>query len=315
MSKELRSMEPVISSYQQSDGYPSHFRRWGRPEGDDVVVLLHGGISHSGWQAPLGEAITSTSEITFIALDRRGSGLNTEGRGHLLSEEREIEDVTSFLGAMADSFGRIHLAGWCFGGQVASIAAARLADQGLLSSLILVAPGFVFNERYSDVLRLSMQAVFEVVEEFGLMPEPRRAFVPVPLQPTDFTDKPQWQRFVAEDKLRLSKVTRNTLKVWYELADRSRTLLAYLGGLPVLAVFGNRDRLVDNERVKAMLMKHVHPAPTIESLEAPHAIQFEEPLALANLVTRFISRLEQHPTAAPESWPSAATSTAHLSEA
>ncbi|WP_375772169.1 alpha/beta hydrolase [Archangium gephyra] len=315
MSKELRSTEPVISSYQQSDGYRSHFRRWGRPEGGDVVVLLHGGISHSGWQAPLGEALTSTSDITFIAMDRRGSGLNTEARGHLLSEERELEDVTSFLRDVAGSFHRVHLAGWCFGGLVASIAAARLAAQGILSSLILVAPGFVFNERYSDVLRLSMQAVFEVVEEFGLMPDPQRAFVPVPLQPTDFTDRHQWQQFVVEDKLRLSKVTQNTLKVWYELADRSRTILADLGGLPVLAVFGNRDRLVDNERVKAMLMQHVRPAPAIESLEAHHAIQFEEPLALANLVTRFVSRLEQHHTAAPGNRPSAATSTAPLSEA
>src|SRR5689334_1873360 len=119
MSKEARSTEPMISSYPQSDGYRSHFRRWGRPEGDDVVVLLHGGISHSGWQAPLAEALTSTSGLTFIALDRRGSGLNNEARGHLISEERELEDVTSFLKAIAGSFRRVHLAGWCFGGQVA----------------------------------------------------------------------------------------------------------------------------------------------------------------------------------------------------
>lgn len=282
--------EAAVGTFTQSDGYRSHYRLWGRPGGNDVVVLLHGGISHSGWQAPLADAIVSTSQISFIALDRRGSGLNTENRGHLLSKEREIEDVVSFLRSLRDSYARIHLAGWCFGGQVASIVASQVAGEGLLSSLILVAPGFIFNERYSDVLRLSTQAVFEVIEEFGVKPEPTRPFIPVPLQPTDFTTRAEWLEFIEKDDLRLTKVTERTLTVWHELADWSKSALSKLGGLPVLAVFGSRDRLVDNDRVKQMLKERVKGmVPTIETLDAGHAIQFEEPGKLAGLVTRFVS--------------------------
>lgn len=309
MLQEARKTEPVIGTHQHSDGYFAHYRRWGRSEGNDVVVYLHGGISHAGWQAPLGEAITSSSEVTFIALDRRGSGLNSEARGHLISEEREIEDITSFVKSLGGSFRRIHLGGWCFGAQVASIAAARLAGQGVLSSLVLVAPGYVYTERYSDVLRLSMQAVFEVVKELGVTPEPLRAFVPVPLQTSDFTDKPQWLRFVTEDTLRLSKVTQSTVKVWGELGDRSRAILGDLGGLPVLAVFGSRDRLVDNDRTKAMLMEQVHPAPAIEFLTSHHALQFEEPRALADLIIRFVSSQDTRRPAAVGSRPGVATPT------
>ncbi|QSQ25681.1 alpha/beta hydrolase [Pyxidicoccus parkwayensis] len=310
MSQEPRKTEPVISTHQQSDGYRSHYRRWGRSEGSDVLVYLHGGISHAGWQAPLGEAITASSEVTFIALDRRGSGLNSEARGHLISEEREVEDIASFLEAIGGSFRRVHLGGWCFGAQVASIVAARLASRGVLTSLVLVAPGYVYTERYSDVLRLSMQAVSEVVKELGVTPEPLRAFVPVPLQTSDFTDKPQWLKFVEEDTLRLSRVTQSTVKVWGELGDRSRSTLGELGGLPVLAVFGSRDRLVDLERTKAMLLERVHPAPTIELMSTHHALHFEDPRALADLILRFISSQEPRLTAVAASRPGVATATA-----
>ena len=289
MTATAEQWEAVIGTHTQSDGYVSHYRLWGRPEGEDVVVLLHGGISHSGWQAPLGEAVASTSEISFVALDRRGSGLNREGRGHLLSKERELEDVVSFARSLEDSHARVHLAGWCFGGQVATIAAGQLAADDAVSSLILVAPGFVFNERYGDVLRLSMQAVFEAVRELGANPEPTHAFVPVPLQATDFTTSPAWLRFVDEDELRLRRVTQRTVVVWRELAEWSWEALAACRGLPVLAVFGTDDRLVANDEVEAVLRERLEdPAPTIERLETGHAVQFDEPQRLAALITRFV---------------------------
>jgi pimeloyl-ACP methyl ester carboxylesterase len=291
--------EPAICTHRQSDGYTTHYLRWGSASGSDAVVLLHGAISHAGWQAPLGQAIASTSQISFIAMDRRGSGLNDEHRGHLISEEREIEDIGSLLHALTGSFARIHLAGWCFGGQVASIAAARVAGRSLLSSLILVAPGYVFSERYGDVLKMSMQAIFEIVQDFELKPDPLRAFIPIPLQPADFTDDATWLQFIRDDGLRLRKVTAGAVSVWSELADRSTKILRDLGELPVLAVLGSRDRLVDNDRVAALLMEHVRPAPVIELLDAHHAIQFEKPNALAALITGFVSGVAQRRIAVP----------------
>ncbi|SCE41520.1 hypothetical protein GA0115240_159039 [Streptomyces sp. DvalAA-14] len=54
--------EPLIGTHHQSDGYDSHYRHWGPASGEDAIVLLHGGISHSGWQGPLAERVTATSD-------------------------------------------------------------------------------------------------------------------------------------------------------------------------------------------------------------------------------------------------------------
>ncbi|MEU6115107.1 alpha/beta fold hydrolase [Streptomyces sp. NPDC047117] len=281
-----------IATHQQSDGYLSHYRRWGRAEGGDVVVILHGGISHAAWQAPLAEAVLAASDCSFIALDRRGSGLNQESRGHLPSETREVEDVVSFLRSLAGSYRRVHLAGWCFGGQIAAIIAGELAGQNVISSLSMIAPGFVFNERYGDVLRLSMQAVAEVVEALGVRPEPEHAFIPVPLQPSDFTPDTAWQKFAMEDELKLRKVTQSTVDVWNQLADRSRAVLSELGDVPVLAVFGETDRLVDNDGVERMLREKVTGVPpVVHRLDAPHAIQFESSDMLAKLLVEFLNNV------------------------
>ncbi|WP_025688703.1 alpha/beta hydrolase [Paenibacillus zanthoxyli] len=293
----MSNQQGLIRVHTQTDGYECRYRVWGKTEGDDVIVLLHGGISHSGWQAPLGEAIASSSEISFIAVDRRGSGLNKESRGDLVTKEREIEDVVSLIRSLQSSYTRIHLAGWCFGGQVASIVASELDKEGILSSFILIAPGFAFTERYSDVLRLSMEAIFEVIKEFGIKPEPEHAFITVPLQPIDFTDRKEWLDFIHKDDLRLHKVTERTLRVWYELADWSNDALAGISSVPVFAVFGRGDRLVDNAKAERILKEKISSSDfSTETLEAHHAVQFDQTEKLAELVIRFVSSVPDRVT-------------------
>jgi pimeloyl-ACP methyl ester carboxylesterase len=288
MSDTSTRREAVVGTCARPDGTTAHYRRWGAPEGGDAVVMLHGGMSHSGWQAPLAEAMVSMSDITFVALDRRGSGLDAESRGHMLSLEQVVGDVVSFARLLKQRFRRVHLAGWCFGGQVAAVAAAEMADEDVVSSLLLVAPGFTWSDRYSDVLRLSIQSVLQVVEDFGLQPEPVRAFIPLPLQPADFTMDPRWQRFILEDQHRLTRVTRNTVVVSYEIQERAAGALARLGGLPVLAVLGGRDRLVDNARVRDLIEERVQD-PAVEVLDATHGVQFDQPRELARIITRFVA--------------------------
>lgn len=289
----IQFQEAVIQTYTQSDNYQTHYRLWGQPKGDDVIILLHGGISHSAWQAPLAEGVNLRSQISFIAVDRRGSGLNTVNRGHLPSKEREIEDMVSFIRSFQGSYTRIHLAGWCFGAQVAAIVASVLEKEGILSSFLMIAPGFAFQERYGDVLSLTKHAMFEVLKEFDLDPEPTRAFMPVPLQPTDFTDRADWHEFVLNDELRLWKVTESTYKVWSELADWSHLALSEIEKLPVLVVFGNKERLVDNEVVKQLVQERVKsPVIRMETLETGHAIQFDEPEKLTEIITSFVANVQ-----------------------
>jgi pimeloyl-ACP methyl ester carboxylesterase len=281
-----------VRAHEQSDGYRSAYRYWGAPDAADVVIHLHGGVSHAGWQAPLGERLAARGDIAFAALDRRGSGLNQDSRGHLPSEQREIEDVVSFLRAQRAGHRRLHLAGWCFGAQVATVAAVRAADERLVDSMVMIAPGFAFTERYTDVLSLSVQAAFDTAERFGVRPEETDAWVPVPLQPTDFSADAGLLRWIEQDDLRLRTVTASTMTVWHALADRSLELLPGLRGLPVLAVFGARDRLVDNQSTRRIMTGQLtDPAPEVWVLDAQHAVQFEQPDQLVDLIARFIARL------------------------
>ena len=287
-------VETEIGVYRQSDGYPAHYRRWGAARGEDVVLMLHGGVSHALWQAPLAGAVRELApEFAFVAVDRRGSGLNTQTRGHLPSKERELADVVDLVGELSRSYRRVHLAGWCFGAQVACIAAAELADRGEpVASLLMVSPGFVFRERYADVLRMSMAAVREAVEELGVKPEPEHAFVPVPLQPTDFTLDDDWLKFATEDELTLRRVTQSTVAVWSELAGWSWEVLPRIQSIPSIAVFGTEDRLVDHEAVAALLTAELKQVPPVlEFLTAPHAVQFAEPRALAGHLVGFVRGL------------------------
>ncbi|ARU60859.1 hypothetical protein CBW65_06930 [Tumebacillus avium] len=289
----IQLQEAVVQTHTQSDGYQTHYRLWGKPNGEDAIILLHGGISHSAWQAPLAEGVVARTDLSFIAVDRRGSGLNSVDRGHLPSKEREIEDMVSLIRSLQGSYTRIHLAGWCFGAQVAAIVASVLEAEGILTSFMMIAPGFAFQERYGDVLRLTKHAMFEVIREFDLKPEPAHAFMPVPLQPTDFTDNAEWHEFVVNDDLRLWKVTESTYKVWAELADWSHLALSEISTLPVLAVFGNKERLVDNDAVKQLVQERVKsPVIRMETLETGHAVQFDEPEKLAEIVTSFVASVK-----------------------
>ena len=273
----------MIRTFQQSDGYLSHYRVWGPDRGRDVIVMLHGGISHSGWQSPLGEAIMAADPyMTFLAVDRRGSGANAD-RGHIPDSERVLIDLAEFIHSLISDFDRVHLAGWYFGAQVATAAASRLTGESLLSSLVMISPGFFinkryshFDERYSDLMRFSVESA--------------EVYIKVPSKPVYFTPLTEWQSFIEDDELKLVKVTAGTVEAWGELARLGEDGLARLGELPVLAIFGRWDRLVDNARVRRLINAAV-PSARIEEFDTGHAVQFEQAERLAQLLTSFAGKI------------------------
>ncbi|MFD0273431.1 alpha/beta fold hydrolase [Kitasatospora sp. NPDC127111] len=279
-----------VLSFEQPDGYRTHYRVWGPDRAADLVVMLHGGMSHSAWQAPLGTRLGRLPDTAFAAVDLRGSGLNA-GRGHIPSGQLAVEDIANLLRHLKGSYDRVHLAGWCFGAQVATVVAAGLAGQDVISSVVMTSPGFFFTDRYGDVLDRSIDAALTVVEELGLTPEPTRAFIQIPLRTPDFTDREEWREFIDADELRLLRVTVGTIDAWEDIAVRSEKDYAAIGPVPVLAVFGTRDKLVDNARVHAFLTAHEDLR--VHELDTGHALQFEEPDALAGLIGDFIG----HPVA------------------
>jgi L-alanine-DL-glutamate epimerase-like enolase superfamily enzyme/pimeloyl-ACP methyl ester carboxylesterase len=277
-----------VSTQIMSDGQDLHYRLWGPEEGSDVLVILHGGMSHSAWQRPLADAVRARSSLSVFAPDRRGAGLNSK-RGDLGSAVRSIEDVVEHVRMLADRFQRIHLAGWCQGGQYAAVAAHRLQNEGALATLLLITPGLFWNARFRSVIDMTERVVQAMLTHFDLAPEREESFAPIPLQATDFTQAPDGLDFIDADALKTTEVTLKSVIVMDEVQERSWE--AILGvRLPVFVMTATGDRIVDNAKVKAYLAPLLGtPSNRFIEIDAGHAVQFERPDELAAALLQFIA--------------------------
>ena len=272
-----------------SDGVDIHHRTWGPESGSDVLVVLHGGMSHSAWQRPLAEAVRKHSTMSVFAPDRRGCGLNAN-RGDLASAIRTIDDVLEHLRMLATRFDRIHLAGWCQGAQYAAVAAERLQKEGALATLLLITPGLFWNARFRSVIDMTERVVQALLEHFKLAPGRDEAFVPIPLQATDFTMTPDGLDFIDADALKTMEITLKSVLVMDEVQECSWESILDVR-LPVFALTATNDRIVDNNKVRMFLDPLFRlPGNHIMELEAGHAVQFERPEELAAALLDFISK-------------------------
>lgn len=281
--------QPDILVLEMPDKYKIHYRVWGRTEGDDVLVILHGGMSHSSWQAPLAKVVRSMPrDITVVAPDRRGCGLN-EKHGDLGTVQLVIEDVVRHIEFLKRSFTRVHLAGWCQGCQFASVAAARLGN--VISSLILLTPGFFWNERFRSVISVAERIVFDMMSEFKLEPDRDQACIPIPMEPTDFTFDEEWLDFIENDELKTTSVTMKTVSIMDEIQELSwgATLQTRL---PTLAILAENDRIVDNNKFQQFFghMFSEESQNRVVKFDSGHAIQFERPIELGNEIFAFIMK-------------------------
>jgi L-alanine-DL-glutamate epimerase-like enolase superfamily enzyme/pimeloyl-ACP methyl ester carboxylesterase len=276
-----------VHTLEMPDRYKIHYRLWGKTEGEDVLLILHGGMSHSGWQAPLAKELRAIStDLTVVAADRRGCGLN-EKPGDLNSVELVIDDVVKHIEFLKQSFKRVHLAGWCQGCQYASVASARLGNT--LSSLILLTPGLFWNERFRSVISIAEKIVFKMISEFKLKPDRNHACIPIPMEATDFTFSEEWLDFIENDKLKTTKITLKTASIMDEIQELSWSAILR-NSLPVLAILAKKDRIVDNDKFQ-QVMGHMFSEGNQNRLvmfNSAHAIQFEMPKEVANEILRFI---------------------------
>jgi L-alanine-DL-glutamate epimerase-like enolase superfamily enzyme/pimeloyl-ACP methyl ester carboxylesterase len=287
MARRAWPESETVTTQAMSDGYDIHYRLWGPEKGSDVLVVLHGGMSHSAWQRPLANAVRARSKLSVFAPDRRGCGLNA-ARGDLASADRSIEDVVEHVRMLAGRFERIHLAGWCQGGQYAAVAAQRLQDEGNLATLLLITPGLFWNARFRSVIDMTERVAQALITHFDLAPDREESFAPIPLQATDFTQAPDGLDFIDADALKTTEVTLKSVIVMDEVQERSWE--AILGvRLPLFAMTATGDRIVDNQKVRAYLGPLLgSPGNRFMEIDAGHAVQFERPDELAAAVLDFI---------------------------
>ena len=279
--------EPLIGQIEMPDGYRIHYRNWGKTAGDDAVLILHGGMSHSGWQAPLARAVRKIApDVTVVAPDRRGCGLNDQ-RGDLGTVEAVTSDVTQHILYLKRFFKRVHVAGWCQGCQYAAIAAVRLG--GEVSSLILLTPGFFWNERFRSVLSITETVVLRLIESFDLAPDRDHACVPIPMEGPDFTLSPPWLDFIETDELKTTRITMKSAAVMDEVQELSWTALPEVKQ-PMLMVMAEKDRIVDNAKVLRFTAHRFAEGSgnRLVHVDSPHAVQFEHADTVASEIVNHL---------------------------
>jgi pimeloyl-ACP methyl ester carboxylesterase len=229
--------------------------------------------------------------MSVVAPDRRGCGLNA-GRGDLGTAGLVIQDVVEHLLHLKGSFRRIHLVGWCQGAQYASIAAAKLQSDNVLSSLVLMTPGFFWNDRFRSVIDVAEKMVFSLRSTFKLEPEREKAFVPIPMQPSDFTFAKEWLAFIEEDDLKTTKMTMKSALIMDEIQEMSWSAILAVN-VPMLAILATGDRIVDNRKVTEYLMPLMEASPRnrLATIESCHAVHLEKTDELTQSILSFITSI------------------------
>lgn len=291
-SKDTKALKFDITTLKLSDGYKSNYRLWGPPSGKDVIIMLHGGMSHSAWQAPLAEAIRFISDVSFVATDRRGCGLNNEERGDLKSPEIMIDDVIKYVAFFKKSFDNIHLAGWCQGCQFAVPGAYQIREQKLISSLILMTPGFFWSERFTSIQEIARKYLLTFLSEFNIEPEPKKPFIPVPMIGTDFTSIKKWLDYIENDDLKTTHISLNTVSIMDFMQKRSADEILDID-IPLLLIVAEKDRIVDSKKVKDHLNEVLGKCKQsrMVSYNTEHAVHFEKAQELAKEILKFISNI------------------------
>ncbi len=285
-----------IGTIGLSDGYTSHYRLWGPPSGKDVIIMLHGGMSHSEWQAPLARAIRSRSDLSFVATDRRGCGLNTADRGDLKSADIMFDDVVRQAAFFKKSFSRVHLAGWCQGCQFAVPAALQIKGRNIISSLILMTPGFFWSERFSAMQTVATEYLFAFLAEFKIELDPNKSFLPIPMVPGDFTSVQEWLDYIAHDDLKTTRVCLNTAAIMEFAKNKSAADILEID-IPTLLILAERDRIVDSRKIedhmKGVLKKCGQSR--MVRYDTDHAVHFEKADDLAGEILEFVRKIDAPP--------------------
>jgi acylglycerol lipase len=258
---------PEIRTFNASDGYPIHVALW-RPSGPakGQIVVLHGVQSHSGWYSLLGRTLAGAGYLTSFP-DRRGSGANSQDRGHARSARRLILDLAEWLEHLRAEQPALPtaLAGISWGGKLAVILAAKRAN--LVDALALICPGLHPRVGVSRTERLTIA--------WSYLTNRKKTF-PIPLSdPALFTDSPQGQAFIAADALGLRKATAGLLAASVFI-DRMVARAPERIRQPALLMLAGQDRIVDNARTLAFFRRLASAdSRVIEYPECHHTLEFE----------------------------------------
>jgi len=215
-------------------------RGFGEDQRGTPVLMLHGLQSHSGWFVQSGQAIAKQG-CPLYAIERRGSGLSRQPRGHADSYHEMLDDINTVADWAVERHGtqQVHILGHCFGAIPATAYACQHPDR--VRTLILPTPGIHTN---SD---LSVWQKLRIV--FAILTGRHRLPIPVPLSTSLFTGDTDYQTFIQNDALSLLYATASLYREVPRIRCFVRQHVSHLR-IPVFMAIAGMDRICNNEQNK-----------------------------------------------------------------
>ena len=267
------SLKPQASSLHKCetlllpDGYRNSLYCWeGSEQARDCLLYQHGIESHAGWFIDSAEAVNALGWPVVFA-ERRGSGRNSQDRGHAANYRQLLADVFCQAQYCRECWPgcRVHLAGVSWGGKLALAAAISRPD--VFASLTMITPGLFPR------VDLSTRDKLSVLVNHTIKP---RTQLSVPLEdPRLFTDNLQRVTFIEQDQLRLHHVSAAFFWASYRL-DKLIKRKGRRLSLPTHLMLGGADRIIDSERTRAWFDRCLAPAKDLSIFDASaHTLEFD----------------------------------------
>ena len=227
----------TLTFIKNDTGIQIPVRVYGKKSSCIPVLMIHGLQSHSGWFAQSANFI-NTLGLPVYQIDRRGSGMSTEPRGHSAGYDNMIADILTVAQYAMKQHGvdKVHLLGHCFGAIPGTAFAVRYPE--LLQSLILCTPALYTQT--SVYFKEAVQIIeSELTHDYK--------YIPIHIQAEQFTDSATYLHFIHNDKLALKQVT-TSLYFQVPLARHYINKNSDKLTMPVFMGMAGRDTICDNEK-------------------------------------------------------------------
>lgn len=246
----------------------------------DVILYLHGIESHMGWFKDMAEKFQERGTSVY-ALDRRGSGLSKEERGHIDSYKTLLNDIDDVIKDIKKSHpeDKLYLTGMCGGGRFAADFAG-LAPAAI-DGLILISPAI------KTKVTLPVKDKLDVLFNSFLNPKKR---VPTPLEDGMFTDNEKYLDFIKNDALNLHHLTARFYRELI-LMDIMLSNKIFKIDIPILTLLAGDDAIVNNDAMKRWHQRLKASDKTIKVFSGCcHFLPFQENVDdIVSFITEWIS--------------------------
>src|SRR5918999_2736450 len=226
-----------IISVRAADGTSLAVGAYPAGRADAIALVVHGMASHMGWYHEIAEAMQEES-ITVYMPDRRGVALSEGTPGHTDKWATLIQDLLRVAEEVERRHpGRpMHAIGISLGGVIT--LACSILHPGLFRSQILLSPALAASVRFPPLRRIEIfwQAMFA----------PRKLY-DLPFGGKDLTDNIIWQTALFEEAKRNRASARFLLET-LRMQRFVRKKIQHVD-LPILALFGERDLVIENQTV------------------------------------------------------------------